>query len=752
MSAKPLPAYVDDRGRPLFSWLHLSDIHLGHGSAGHQRDQQMVLNRLVSDLSRRPPAFQHVDAVFVTGDIAFSGGLRQQDEYEQATSFLAQVCKELGIDKRQVYVVPGNHDVQRETESDNIRRTFVESLRDGALLDGALAKANERELLEARFANYRRFAASFGESRDALWWTQSLTGRQGLRIRLLGLNSALLCLDDSDHGKLQFGLTQLDALLPERNGTTPLEEYIIVLTHHPLEWLQERDEARRWIRGYAHLHLCGHMHDPHALRMSSGTGSDLVQIMAGTVHAEEQYTGRTGTRRIQDSLPPIGQGYNLGSLVLSPEGQLHVCFRPRAWSHKNKRFQSDTDCTPDGNDVGVHKTFTPKLSPALEPEDAPPPSEAPPPEGPRVFDTTSVSAVCESLDAASLSRLRSMEEFLDFMARSFEHLFLLQHQSLDIHPFFKNVRERLKAMTPGISLNESDGVLLRANVRHVILRTQTLLELMRQLSQEQLRESGLKIGTGAARDLIRHTLEGRRAIPANPEAFVALWDYWDRTGGWGKLSLDSCGSENPEEAESHARTWRLRVSKSFLCVADDPEETHKLSEFWCGYIHGFLAEALPAIEREMAQADLETFRQKITFPAYNQIVAVQHVGDGTTEDVFEVHFQEHRFSAALAAVAESTKWLEAQRHEVAMVYANHALVVAEEMVGRAAFEDFLAKAATDEERDTVGAMKEQRRKPMVANETIARRWSHIAKTLVRKLADRETPGAPHASPTHPHVH
>src|SRR6266478_5924107 len=74
-----------------FGWLHLSDIHFGHGRAGTHIDQGLVLDRLVSDLralqTRNVPRPQ---SVLVTGDVAYSGGSKPR-EYENASSWLGEL-------------------------------------------------------------------------------------------------------------------------------------------------------------------------------------------------------------------------------------------------------------------------------------------------------------------------------------------------------------------------------------------------------------------------------------------------------------------------------------------------------------------------------------------------------------------------------------------------------------------------------------------------------------------------------------
>ena len=55
----------------LFGWIHLSDIHFGHGDASHGWDQDLVMAALRRDIAGKPAPVR-VDAIFVTGDIAFA--------------------------------------------------------------------------------------------------------------------------------------------------------------------------------------------------------------------------------------------------------------------------------------------------------------------------------------------------------------------------------------------------------------------------------------------------------------------------------------------------------------------------------------------------------------------------------------------------------------------------------------------------------------------------------------------------------
>jgi metallophosphoesterase superfamily enzyme len=159
-----VPSYCTEGAvRPLFTWTHLSDIHVGHGSAGHRMDQQEVLKNLVADLTRVPQPFQQVDAVFITGDIAFSGSVRDSGghrEYDEAMRFVEKVCEVLGLEKHQVYVVPGNHDVQRERQDDPVRAQPVGAREHAPRAGAALAALSMVPRCRALSRSSRRRAGS----------------------------------------------------------------------------------------------------------------------------------------------------------------------------------------------------------------------------------------------------------------------------------------------------------------------------------------------------------------------------------------------------------------------------------------------------------------------------------------------------------------------------------------------------------------------------------------------------------------
>jgi hypothetical protein len=144
--------------------------------------------------------------------------------------------------------------------------------------------------------------------------------------------------------------------------------------------------------------------------------------------------------------------------------------------------------------------------------------------------------------------------------------------------------------------------------------------------------------------LVDHTLEREKFVPSGPEAFVALWNYWDRTGGWGTYEL----SREPEEGE-----WRLRVINSFL-RSDNQEESTRLINFWCGYIQGFLNSALPAVSGLMLRLPDDIRNVTVKMPADQRVSSVHQMNDpDPSSDLFLIRFEPERLAEAFSYLSEA---------------------------------------------------------------------------------------------------
>jgi tetratricopeptide (TPR) repeat protein len=338
---------------PLFSWIHISDIHMGHGNATETWDQTLVLDRLAADIKDQieHQAVPHPDAILITGDVAFSGDARpdrsgRNTEYNNAAVWLSDIAQHSQLKPNDIFVIPGNHDVQRSTDKDRSATRLIASIRSGTeQIDDALENAADSALLAGRFANFHSFSKAFGAWEQAPG-AKGLIGYKrfqphGAKICVIGFQTALVCSDDHDRGKLQLGKRQLvEAFVHNKCAK---DEIVIVLTHHPLRggWLMDERDSDDYISTYSHIHLCGHVHDPESEDTRHGSGKSLVRITAGAAHGEQGGA-------------PTAHGYNFAGIFEKRDGNLELRIWPRRWSQRHPRFVLDTDGLQSGEIFATH--------------------------------------------------------------------------------------------------------------------------------------------------------------------------------------------------------------------------------------------------------------------------------------------------------------------------------------------------------------------------------------------------------------
>jgi 3',5'-cyclic AMP phosphodiesterase CpdA len=277
--------------------MHLSDLHIG--GEDWQRDD--VLDALVRDLPElladrelRP------DLLLVTGDVA-SRGLRE--EYDGALAFLERISAALGLEPREhVFVVPGNHDVDRSRIGGMARlhhRALVQ-LGPEALsetLGELLGHAGELSLYGDRLSAWCDFTERLlGRDRavtpERPWRADVVTVR-GLSVGVLSLCTAWASGTDREYGLLLLGERQVrDTLIEARHAGARL---VMALMHHPLSWLHpaEHSAVRGRIEREVDVLLHGHTHEAHSAVLTAA-GSTHATLGAGAAHAgvgQDRYQG-----------------------------------------------------------------------------------------------------------------------------------------------------------------------------------------------------------------------------------------------------------------------------------------------------------------------------------------------------------------------------------------------------------------------------------------------------------------------------
>lgn len=317
--------------------LHISDLHArGPRETESWRRRRVTgdetWRRNLEDLQKDGP----IDLVCFTGDVADWG---RSDEYPSAGEFLAQTLQQLGLPPARLAMVPGNHDVDRSVEqgawqtiSRNIHR--FDDLEISRWLAGREAPFgftdDLREKLLERQSAFRSWLAAAGFHH--LLPSRSPHGRLGFRhtlrlpglpfdVQLIGLDSAWLCGDDSDDGRLRLTTDQVMRLAADSQGNA-LPGLRIALLHHPLSALADGSSCRRLMADHVDVLLRGHLHEAEP-ELWADPERSLRQFAAGCLyegHHADTYPNGCTLIRIACDGAGRPRRYDLRLRSFSPRG------------------------------------------------------------------------------------------------------------------------------------------------------------------------------------------------------------------------------------------------------------------------------------------------------------------------------------------------------------------------------------------------------------------------------------------------
>ncbi len=269
------------------TWLHLSDLHF-KDTPTYRYEADIVLQALLRDVRKRMKDDDlGPDFIAVTGDIAFRG---HSDEYALARRFFDDLLVATGLDKSRLFVVPGNHDIDRRVIT-GLVKAAANALTNRATVAQSLTNAAQRALLFERLHNYMAFfndyfAPALRLDNDNYFrvWPLEMAEQ---KVVVLGLNSAWLCYGgDEDFRRILLGEPQvIDALKAAEKA-----DIRIALLHHPFDWLLDfdREDVGSELRDGCHFILHGHLHKAQ-VRIEATLEGETVIIPAGAAYESREY-------------------------------------------------------------------------------------------------------------------------------------------------------------------------------------------------------------------------------------------------------------------------------------------------------------------------------------------------------------------------------------------------------------------------------------------------------------------------------
>ena len=317
---------------------------------------------MVQDVRSRIQEHGPVGALLIGGDIAFKG---DPQEYAVAIAWLKEFANACGCPMERVFVIPGNHDVDRSviTRLPAVRNAQAAIMR-------ADPHQRERELrtqfddrdsgraLVAPLEAYNDFAKVFNCQvfpPERLYWKQDLPLEGSVRLRVHGLTSTLLSgANGKDDTPESLYLSPLQTVLD------PVDDVVnLVLCHHPPEWFLDQDQVNAAICGRAAIHLFGHKHQA---RIEKGNG--YIRCSTSAVNPDRNEPGWQ-------------PGYNLISVSVLGENcdrMIEIEVQVLHWQSNPERYRPVL--TPQGESVFRHQIAIPSRAASVVVKDPYPMTDA----------------------------------------------------------------------------------------------------------------------------------------------------------------------------------------------------------------------------------------------------------------------------------------------------------------------------------------------------------------------------------------
>lgn len=269
--------------------LHISDFHLD------QKDKEDNVNHIVQPLINRIQKVileKPIDLIFFTGDLVNIGGKNYSGldeaflDFEE--TFVEPLLKATNLTKDSFFFVPGNHDINRCSDSIRIEKGLEQDLDSQEKLNEFFKNPEGIQ----RIKEYQEFEDYFflkSKSKIKLSNFQSTfkTKVGDYTIGICCLNSSWRCYDsDTDKGKILIGEKQLIDGLKDIKDC----DIKIALGHHHYDYLKEFDKEviesllkqdfNMFFSGHTHRSKAGFTQDPDGQLFSfcaSGTLSSSIR-------------------------------------------------------------------------------------------------------------------------------------------------------------------------------------------------------------------------------------------------------------------------------------------------------------------------------------------------------------------------------------------------------------------------------------------------------------------------------------------
>ncbi len=290
----------------MIRWLHISDLHLGSSDM----TTEMLRDELPEYLRK---ANMRCDYVFCTGDIR-TANAKPNDFTDEMANYLLKVCDAVGVTTERLFVVPGNHDIDRNAvgRDEAIHRIMFN--RNGYYdpAKGLIHQEDAEAIMEGEKDFVRFLSRIYSKDRLAKYGNPKSPhfNIETDDFNVLHVDSTLSYTKNQEAYDLIVGGEALYNVVRSLNTTKPT----ILLTHYPFTALHQEEKKhlstmlqkngiRLWLAGHEHDHVVQRIHY-------------IDQLQAGELRFEDK---TNATFLISEYNPKSGRGHVM-AYTWFPEG------------------------------------------------------------------------------------------------------------------------------------------------------------------------------------------------------------------------------------------------------------------------------------------------------------------------------------------------------------------------------------------------------------------------------------------------
>jgi len=312
-----IPSFITEE-KKYIKWLHLSDFHI---KLYEDYKTSPIFEALKEDIVElmKKHLINSFDFIIVTGDLAFYG---KHEDYKGVKTLLDNIKNYTHTPKKRIFIVPGNHDVDRSIVQ-NQKYQLKSEWRSETEAENFLK--GDKDVLNAffkKFNGFSEFIRNFFRGKRSFtpdnYFSINILKIEGIQVALVGLNSCLKSGEDEEERNLMITKEQLNRALYESRKKVDLDgDFIqipikICFFHHPLDCINQneiRNYRSRICKNFDFM-LNGHIHDSAYDILNINNNYKIIKIVAGSTFIRDPGRGKQCYNIIKiDSKSLEGYGY-----------------------------------------------------------------------------------------------------------------------------------------------------------------------------------------------------------------------------------------------------------------------------------------------------------------------------------------------------------------------------------------------------------------------------------------------------------